>query len=393
MKLHIKTLAATFVAGLALVSCNNDFDESDLPTIKHAEKLSLGMWTREYTPADASSYTVNIALNEQGDTICDITTYDPETKLANVYSASKVTYNPQLGMTTAEIAEDAEGVPARATLTMASDKKHLIVNLYNVGQADDGSEELEAIDHFTTVQSDTISVLGRWQLADGTTIQLDRGGKASLVYGQDVLSEGTYTFSGHAGQAVINGTTYDFNFNAQNGQMTCNEKYASHVVTPLPDDWTEYALGTYNSTFSQSPIANAIIYYSPSRKSYRLNPLADAGFQLNYTPTPIQFTFTEPSKDENGETVPGVIKLKKRKGLVIGLSLQDYGQVFADAASNAEVDSWNTQAESAGHPEYKCDYAGYANDVFTFAWFYYTPSTQLGYYNETFVVSDLYEME
>ena len=52
MKLNIKTLAASMLVGLALVSCNNDFDENDLPKIQYPEQAPLGMWTRQYTPAE-----------------------------------------------------------------------------------------------------------------------------------------------------------------------------------------------------------------------------------------------------------------------------------------------------------------------------------------------------
>ena len=388
MKLHIKTLAAAFVAGLALVSCNNDFDENDLPTISYPEKVQLGMWTRQYTPTDDPYYTVNVTVNADGDTICDVTTYDPATKMANVYSGGKVSYNAKIGMLTANYAEDAEGTPARATITYAADKQSMMVNLYNVGEDDEGQEGLTNIDHFTAVASDTISVLGRWELTDGTTIQLNHDGTAAVVDGQDVLSEGTFTYDGQQGTATIGGQTYALSFNKTNGQMNVNSAYASHVMTPLPDDWTEWCVGTYKSGIFGMTVPNVYIYYSASRRRYRMDPYGTYfGAQSQYATTPYVFSF-----DEND----GSIKFKQRKDLSIGIDLQmsdgtNYGQGLLNVASNSEIDNYNAQY---GATYGECEYLGYKDDVFTFAWTIHTPSVNMGgAYNDTYLISDRIETE
>lgn len=373
MKLNIKTLAASLAVGLAVVSCNNDFDETDY-SAKVPEKATLGIWTREYTPADDMPFTVNVLVNEAGDTVCDVTYYDASSNMANVYSNGKVSYSKKTGTITAEFAEDADGSPARATITPDNDGKHAIVCVYNVGTDDNGEEELTAVDNFTAVASDTISVLGRWELKDGKTVQLDLGGKASVVDGEDVLSEGTYTFDGKTGTINVDGKSYAMNFNAAgNGQMNIGEGFANHVTRPLPDDWAEYAVGTYTAGVFEKSFETTL-YYSASRHYFKMNPYADAGFSSAST---YKFIW---NKDDN------TLKMKTAKGLALGdLSIGTYGTYFVsmDLATNDDITEWN-----ADYPQYAVVATKADGDDLTFCWSFTCKLGPLGLYNDTFEISD-----
>lgn len=394
MKLNIKTLAASMLVGLALVSCNNDFDENDLPKIQYPEQAPLGMWTRQYTPAEDASYTLNFTVTEAGDTVCDLTTFDPSTNLANVYSNGKLTYDKKVGMITANYEEDAEGSPARATITYSDDKKSAIVNIYNVGEDDNGNEELVAVDNFVAVPSDTISVLGRWQMADGKTIALGNDGKASVVNGEEVLSEGTYTFSGKSGSATVDGVTYNLNINDK-GQMYFSangvDSYATHVMTPLPDDWTPFATGSYSSSILQNPIQGVDLEYSASRRTYRLNPYGTAqGLPLVTAPTPFRFTI---------DMTTGVVKMKTKKNVFMGISSasligKDYGLMRLELATAQEIKQNNAVATSDKEKAHALEMA---DDVIYFPWKYVCDAgpltfTQSGCFvsTETYLIDDYY---
>lgn len=372
MKLNIKTLAASLAAGLAMVSCNQDFDETDYsPSVP--EKAQLGIWTRQYTPEDAMPFTVNVLVNEAGDTVCDVTYYDASSNMANVYSNGKVTYNKQTGMITADYEEDADGSPARVCITPTNDKSHMIVNVYNVGSDDEGNEELTSVDNFTAVTSDTISVLGRWQLADGKTVQLDLGGKASVVDGEDVLEEGSYTFDGKTGSINVGGQTYAMSFNtAGNGQMTIANAYAPHVTQPLPDDWAEYAIGNYTTFLGAS--SEVTLYYSASRHYFRMNPYEAFGFNGSI----IKFNW---SQDDN------VLKLKTTKGISTGYNHAyegtNYGVMTLDLATSSEISDFNTK-----YPDYAVKATNVKDGEFTFCWKVYSTVTYFGLYNDTYEVTD-----
>lgn len=83
MKLNIKALAATALMGLTLVSCNNNFDE-DGGVITYPERLELGSYSNEAYNAAATSYVVNLYVNETGDTLANVSIFNPISERSNV---------------------------------------------------------------------------------------------------------------------------------------------------------------------------------------------------------------------------------------------------------------------------------------------------------------------
>lgn len=374
MKLHIKTLAASLAVGLALVSCNNDFDETDYSPVV-SEQAELGTWTRQYTPSGSKPYTVNVTVNATGDTICDVTYYDATSKMANVYAGGKVSYNKKTGMITANFAEDAEGNPARATITPSNDKSYVIVNLYNVSTNEDGDEVLTNIDDFNAVTSDTISVLGRWELSDGQTVELDLDGKAYFVNGYEKLQEGTYSFDGKSGSINIGGQTYAMNFNTTgNGQMTINNAYAGHVTTPLPDDWAEYAIGTYTSSFFGNAF-EVTLYHSASRGTFRMNPYAVLfGEDGDNAPTTYVFAWSHDTDK---------ITMKTTKNLNLGYSHPTYGPMYLNMPTSDDITKWNSS-----YPTETVTATSVSDNEFTFCWNISVSAGSFGLYNDTYEITD-----
>ena len=362
MKLNIKTLAAVFMMGATLVSCNDQFDESPKPIV-YPENFSLGAWTRDYTPENSNSYTVNFSVNEDGDTICDVTTFDSfnANKLykANVYEGGKVSYNKATGMITVNYETSPEETPARITMTYSADGKYGILNVYELSEGDNGETELKEVDHFNVVPSDTITVYGVWQLSDGTTVELLNDGEA-FVTDDNGEQTGRFTFSQRSGQVTAGSKTYSMSINDK-GQMymTINggaPVYAAHSMKVLPNDWKEYAFGSYATELFPTPFTDIPLYYSEARARYRLDPYGDAQIVHETTPTPIEFTW-------NHDT--GEIKLKKTTGLNLGQSFVqdnvDYGPIRFDLRGDVTFD----------------------NDVMTFPFFYYCDGGSFSEDNQT----------
>lgn len=254
------------VAGLALVSCNENFDE-DMPAINYPEKPSLGIWENDLAGENDVKYTVNLTLNEKGDTICDVTSYDPVTKLYNVISNGKATYDKRVGMIVADFEDSPYEAPARVAINYTNDLQRHIVNIYSKLL---GNYKSEA--SFVPAKVQSVSVWGDWELADGTKIHFTPENGKATVNG----AEGTYTYAGTEGTVTAGGKTYKFNLNDK-GQMFFTEnggqaQYAKHVMTPLPDDWTEYAVGVYQSwLFDAQP--DVIMEYSEYRSKGRITGL------------------------------------------------------------------------------------------------------------------------
>lgn len=268
MMKHIKTVLACLTVGLAVVSCNNDFDE-DMGTITYPDKVELGMWQSTNSTV---SYTVNITLNEAGDTICDVTIFTPSTGKANVLNAGTVSYDKRTGMITAVYEESLYDTPARATLTWNNDLSGMIVNIYSETVNASASKAV-----FNVVPATSISVYGDWLLTDGALLTLNSDGTAAYVPAGSEATDavaGTYTADGSNVTVTLeNGTVITFTQNAA-GQMYASvaggeAAYVSHIMTQPRNDWYVYAYGTYSSWLF-GDIPGLSLEYSPSRAEARI---------------------------------------------------------------------------------------------------------------------------
>lgn len=254
------------VAGLALVSCNENFDE-DMPAINYPEKPSLGIWENDLVGENDVKYTVNLTLNEKGDTICDVTTFDPVSKRTNVFSNGKTTYDKRVGMIVVDYEDSPLDGPARVAINYTNDLQGRIINIYRniVGSFTSAAS-------FVPAEAKSVSVYGDWELADGTKVNFSSENGKATVNG----AEGTYNYAGTEGTVTAGSKTYKFNLNDK-GQMFFTEnggqaQYAKHVMTPLPDDWVEYAVGVYQSwLFDAQP--DIIMEYSEYRSKGRITGL------------------------------------------------------------------------------------------------------------------------
>lgn len=271
-----KTLSFCLLSALALVSCNDNYDDTS-NDVTYPEKVSLGMWQNDYTKDGGTAYSVNITLNEKGDTICDITTYNTSNQNANVLNGGKITnYEPKTGTITVNYTgETLYGGEAKATLNMRNDGQSYVVSLYSVD--DEGKATRKA--YFTAVKAETISVLGDWQLADGRIVSLNSDGTASIQNGE-TLTNGTYTYNNNVVTLTTDGGTFTMSLNA-NGQMLADGQYVSHIMTQPKNDWYVYAYGNY--TGGETLVGenytnqNVELEYSPSRKMARFSAYVHKG--------------------------------------------------------------------------------------------------------------------
>ncbi len=270
MKLNIKALATTALVGLTLASCNNDFDE-DGAKISYADKLELCSWSREYTPSTDASYVVNFYTNEAGDTLADVSIYNPVTELSNVLSAGKVKYDSKTGVTNIKYAESMYGTPVRVSLATSNDEQTQIVNIYTVGS----DNRLSSKDRFTAVKTDTISALGQWDLGNGETVSLYNTGSAVFSQNGEVTDNGTYTFDGKNGTITKStGEVYSIAMDA-NRQMKTNvggQTYtASHVPVVYINDWEQVGTGAYYTWLFEESVGRRTLEYSACRGEYRID--------------------------------------------------------------------------------------------------------------------------
>lgn len=275
MKLNIKTLAACLLASSALVSCNNEFEDG-ASGVSYPEQIELGKWAPSYTVDGSNKYTLNLTVNEQGDTICDVTVYNPVTEQANVLGGGKVSYNKQTGMITANYDDSFYGGKARVQMAIKNDMKSAVAYIYTVTTNNNGQETLKRQDYVNMVESDTISMLGMWALANGQDLTLYMSGKADVSQNGEVIATGTFAKNA-LGTAV---TTTDNKVY----QLSTNEKgqtyatvdgqtyYAVHEKTAYVDDWEEVSTGAYyTSAFDFEVPDYVVLEYSPCRAEYRIN--------------------------------------------------------------------------------------------------------------------------
>lgn len=328
MKHIFKTLAAGLLVGLSLVSCNDNFDEGD--AVSYPDRFELARYANDYTPKNGTSYTVNFHVTEQGDTVCDITTFNTKTKLSNVFSAGKVSYDPRIGVVTVDYEESMYDLPAQAKVAFRADGSGVIVNIYS----NDG-EKLNARENFTAVKTDYISFLGDWKLADGTLFSIYSDGTAELIDEEgNSLAKGTYTQDGGTVTLTFEGKTIVLTQDA-NGSVTSSVDgaaaiAASHEMSIPKNDWYEYAIGAYSPWLFVDGPFECIMEYSPSRLEARLtNYISGEGYYLQFVwlkgETEVSFnTPTFPTGwvySEGGQTfgevyaIPGVVDEAGNKGL------------------------------------------------------------------------------
>ncbi len=269
MKLNIKTLAASLLAGLSLVSCNNNFDE-EMAAISYPEKVELGMWAPTIVDASSNQYTLNLSVNEQGDTLCDVTMYNPVTELSNVLHGGKLSYDKETGVLTVNYDNSFYGSAARVMMAIKNNPSEATVFVYKMN----GTTAVRQ-DYCNMAKSDTISVYGMWEMGNGESLSLYANGDASIVKDGEVLSSGKYTFDGKNGSVTTtDNKSYTLALN-EKGQMHVGYEgqtyYADHVQTVYVDDWEYAGSGTYTSWVFEASASSMELEYSACRAEYRIN--------------------------------------------------------------------------------------------------------------------------
>lgn len=275
MKSYIKSVAALLLMSLALVSCNENFDDADNVTA-YPEKLSIGTWAREYAPAGSVDYTINFTIDEAGDTICDITTYNAANGMFNVFSGGEVSYDKLTGMAEIYYEESPYNAPAVVYATYQSSHARMTCIMYAISNG-----KLAKKDNFVVVRSEAPSVLGDWNCGN-LEFTLRPDGTATVVQG-NTTSEATYTFTGKSGSITLaDGTAIALSLN-EKGQMVATYNgeslLASHVQTVIREDWVPYAKGIYSCAMNDAP-AELTMEYSANQQMIRIKDFCDPGSEL-----------------------------------------------------------------------------------------------------------------
>lgn len=272
MKLNIKTLAASLLVGLSLVSCNNDFDEDGGKTTYPA-KGELCSWSRDYTAASNTSYLLNLYVNEEGDTLADLSIFNPVSERSNVMNGGKVSYDSKTGVYNINYDESIYG---KALISVADfGNKKGVVNIYTVNENKDGKATYAAVDKFNAVATDTISVLGQWSIGNGEDVTLYVNGNATFTNNGQAVAQGSYQFDGKSGAiTTTDGKSYQIAMNA-NRQLQTTVDGQTYTSLQMPaeyiDDWVEMGTGTFISSAFGAEIPKVPYEFSECRGEYRFN--------------------------------------------------------------------------------------------------------------------------
>lgn len=199
MKQYIKTLALCLMVGLSLASCNENFDE-DEGSVTYPQHVALGTWECEHVNSTTpySDFTISLALNEQGDTICNLTFYwggdNPYGWI--VFANGEVEYDPSVGMTHVYFDATSQGIPADLYMTYQRN-----LSTMGVQFTMQGNSTLS----FRATPVTSFDVVGQWTGTDaaGNTLGLNFDNEegtcnVTLDYADatltDVNATGTYTF-------------------------------------------------------------------------------------------------------------------------------------------------------------------------------------------------------
>lgn len=272
MKLNIKTLAASLLVGLSLVSCNNDFDEDGGKTTYPA-KGELCSWSRDYTAASNTSYLLNLYVNEEGDTLADLSIFNPVSERSNVMNGGKVSYDSKTGVYNINYDESIYG---KALISVADfGNKKGLVNIYTVNENKNGKVTYAAVDKFNAVATDTISVLGQWSVGNGEDVTLYVNGNATFTQNGQTVAQGSYQFDGKSGAiTTTDGKSYQIAMNA-NRQLQTTVDGQTYTSLQMPaeyiDDWVEMGTGTFISSAFGAEIPKVPYEFSECRGEYRFN--------------------------------------------------------------------------------------------------------------------------
>jgi len=272
MKLNIKTLAASLLVGLSLVSCNNDFDEDGGKTTYPA-KGKLCSWSRDYTAASNTSYLLNLYVNEEGDTLADLSIFNPVSERSNVMNGGKVSYDSKAGVYNINYDESIYG---KALISVADfGNKKGFVNIYTVSENKNGKVTYAAVDKFNAVATDTISVLGQWSVGNGEDVTLYVNGNATFTQNGQTVAQGSYQFDGKSGAiTTTDGKSYQIAMNA-NRQLQTTVDGQTYTSLQMPaeyiDDWVEMGTGTFISSAFGAEIPKVPYEFSECRGEYRFN--------------------------------------------------------------------------------------------------------------------------
>lgn len=272
MKLNIKTLAASLLVGLSLVSCNNDFDEDGGKTTYPA-KGELCSWSRDYTAASNTSYLLNLYVNEEGDTLADLSIFNPVSERSNVMNGGKVSYDSKTGVYNINYDESIYG---KALISVADfGNKKGLVNIYTVNEDKNGKATYAAVDKFNAVATDTISVLGQWSIGNGEDVTLYVNGNATFTQNGQAVAQGSYQFDGKSGAiTTTDGKSYQIAMNA-NRQLQTTVDGQTYTSLQMPaeyiDDWQTVATGDITLPLFDFAGSGFPLDYSECRGEYRLD--------------------------------------------------------------------------------------------------------------------------
>ncbi len=210
MKIYMKSLLVMFMLCMGFVSCNDNFDEDDYK-VAYPSTLAMGAWEPVYD--DGSNYyspAFSFTCNELGDTICNITLVDPETKDVFVYANGAVSYSPETGMAEVSYATSPYNAPAVAYMVYMRDLKQMAVQVWINRRG-----KLSLAQAFNVKAAATPVINGLWSNATlGMAFKLNADNSCLVQTGDAEPVSGQFTFANGEGSITAGDKTIGIRFNS-----------------------------------------------------------------------------------------------------------------------------------------------------------------------------------
>lgn len=159
MKKTIAYMASALVAAFALTSCLNEDQD---PNATYPDVQELGNWEAEYVDGDYT-YVASLTVAAPGDTVCAFSKINKETGETVGVTNGEITYDSQVGMTTAIFLESPEGpTPCEVYLARQFHNDGRMSIVYYAGSGDDRKR----IANFSAVPVKGFAVRGGTYMTD-----------------------------------------------------------------------------------------------------------------------------------------------------------------------------------------------------------------------------------
>lgn len=227
MKKTIAYMASVLLAGFTLTGClDNDQD----PNATYPAVQELGNWQSEYVDGDYD-YVVSLTVAAPGDTVCAFSKINKTTGATVGVTNGEITYDPQVGMTTATFLESPEGsAPCELYIARQYHNDGRMSIVYYAGSGDNRRR----IANFSAVPVKGFAVRGGTYMTEDEAygVAFNNDDTCGYAFGEKG-GDGTWEFDVTTGTGTVSDTQtndiYTLSVNEKN-QLVISNGVEEHVI-------------------------------------------------------------------------------------------------------------------------------------------------------------------